>query len=113
MFVMVTVFGCWLGWNLNAVQARKRLIRWAENKGATFNELTAENRLSPFEKRGEFAPLTGRPPQASGVSWLRRSLLADQPVETIWIPGVWRNEIEARQISEAFPEAEIIIGHDR
>jgi ABC-type phosphate/phosphonate transport system permease subunit len=113
MFVIVMGFACWLEWNVHQVHTRKQLIRWAGNKGVTFNELTAVNLHPPLEKRGAFAPLRGRSPQAKGIGWLRSTLLGDQPVEVIWIPGVWRNETEAVQISKVFPEAKIIIGEDR
>ena len=113
LFVVVTVLCLWMAWNANLVQKRKHLIRWADTKGVRFNPWIASNKLPPPEEGLSYAPRSGRAPQTTGIGWFRRTLLADRPVETIFIPGVWRNEIEARQIDEAFPEAEIIIGDDR
>ena len=109
---MLTVFCVWLGWNVNAVQKRKALLGWANNRGVKVNEFITSNKLPPaLRNLGPSPPR--RMPRVVGIGWFRRTFLDDQPVETIWIPGVWRNEMEVRQIDEAFPEAEIMIGQDR
>jgi hypothetical protein len=120
LFVVVTVFGCWLGWNVNAVQKRTHLIdNWAAVRGVRFKRdstwdpppvfMNAESLAWNFAPSGA----TYRTHRAKGVGWVRRMLLGDQPIDSIWIPGVWRNDTEVSQIDKAFPEATIIIGADR
>jgi hypothetical protein len=116
LFVVVTVFACWLGWNVNAVQKRKHLIDWAGFHGAKFNQDETWDRASPAvvarmeASKRERVAITRRMPQVDGIGWFRWKFLGDRAIECIWIPYVWRNEIETRQIDEAFPEAKIIVG---
>ncbi len=118
---MIAVIALWLTWNVSAIhpQNRQRLIRWAENHGGLFNQyITYANASTAY--RAEIKAIDAQPgaiPRrlpVGGISgWLQRSALRDQAIDSIYIPGVWRNQPEVRQIKDAFPEAEIIIGFDR
>ena len=102
LFVVVTACAVWLGWNVNQVQERKRLLELADSKGVKINQFSLPSSMGGW----------GRPPMAPravGISWFRKTFLADGPIETICIPGVWLNEIETRQFEAAFPEAVILI----
>lgn len=105
----------WLGWNIYEVQNRKRLLGWAEFHGVRLNhdetwDNAAEELLVRAKADGHKPPaITVRAPQADGISGIRQRL-GDQAVECIWIPRVWRNEIQSRDLDAAFPEAKIIVG---
>ncbi len=108
LFVALTLACLWLGWNVNKVRNRKHLIKWADNHGVEFREFSRWRTFSPQLREHQAVRL----PQTTGIGWFRKTFLEDQPAESIWIPEVWRNEVEVAQIKEAFPEAEIFIGGD-
>jgi hypothetical protein len=104
LFVLVTVCAVWMGRNVNQVQERKRLLELADSKGVRINQLSLP---LPRSMLGWKRP--PRAPRTAGIGWFRQTFLADRPIDSIWIPGVWQHEIETRQFEAAFPEAVILI----
>src|SRR5262249_14468208 len=87
MFVVLTAFCLWLGWNVNAVQQRKRLMDWAAIHGIKLNQDGTWDRVSPAmiarmkTSRHRPAAITRRLPQAAGIGWFRQSVLGDHAIE--------------------------------
>ena len=119
LFVVAAMICCWLGWNVNAVQNRKRLLRWADDHGVRVSKdplVSCVPLVRTAKPNGPIfvdTEIVKRESQANGVGWFRQAILMDEPFASIEISGVWRNESEAREMDEAFPEATIIIGGDR
>src|SRR5205823_3466346 len=90
MFVVVTVVAVLLGWNVNAVQSRKRLMDWADMHGVKINQDGTWDRAPPSmiarmkASSDRPAAITRRPPQATGIGWFRQTVLGDYAIECIW-----------------------------
>jgi hypothetical protein len=100
LFVVVTAFGIWLGWQLHVVRERAAIRAWAEKREIGF---------SSEEWPGMFVP--GRKPAWVGViPWYRR-LLGDQGYVLIEMPYGYsaadKAAIQSDQalIEATFPEA--------
>jgi hypothetical protein len=92
LFVVVTVFAIWLGWQLKTVRDRKVLADWiAENGGRVFYVEDHHYAAIDEQKREWISPV--------------RRLLGDQVTTSVYIPqSATRDEIEL--ISKIFPLAE-------
>jgi hypothetical protein len=89
LFVVVTVFGIWLGWNLHEVNERSRMAGWIAAEGGSVNK--------------------GPPPRPwKTMPWSWFVLGAD-PVSTIVFGGSDRyTRDDLRRAEALFPEADII-----
>ena len=97
LFVVVTLFGVWLGWQRHIVQERKALIAELDQIDPEFHHETLES----LEKR------TGR---IDTFDYARipivRKWLGDETVLRVWLPNA-ANEDLAYRAERAFPEAKI------
>ena len=94
LFVVVTVFGVWLGWNLKAVHDRQELNRQLEASGAEFFYTSGVGGNIQMVQDGN--PLT----EVSAV----RHFLGDKNVFGIFIPHKNLTPWESEAI-RYFPEA--------
>ena len=93
LFVVVTVFGCWLGWQVKTVRDRSNARYEIEARGA---KIAAGSVLGGSARVGRAGdPLAKLP-------WIRRAL-GDEPVGLILFPG----ELSPSDLEKAdyFPEA--------
>ena len=88
MFVVLTVFGVWLGWQVNIVQKRKNLRPWIE-----------EHQVMPSTLIGIHIPH----PQ---LSWVRSALGDESMPWLITFPRDVDKE-KLREVKHWFPEAAI------
>jgi hypothetical protein len=86
MFVAVTVFACWLGWQVHIVRERRALREWFAN-----SETLLDGQVDTIRQPARIP------------FW--RSWLRDQPTTCIWlhIP----DEDTERRVRCCFPEAEV------
>ena len=89
MLVVVSLLGCWLGWERHIVSRRAGERRAIEKAGGTF--YTGEFVPGPFPRRPK------------PVSWIRR-LLGDESVGLIDLRNVPR---DPTVVSSWFPEADL------
>ena len=92
LFVVVTVFGVWLGWQRHIVQERKAIIAELERKGWLF-----EQGGTQLE---EAAPYLQLP-------IIRKWLGDDAYLDVKWFSDF--DEIPASRIERAFPEAQLTV----
>jgi len=88
LFVAITLFGAWLGWQSHLVKQRKDRLQWITDHGGKWSANGPNN----------IAPMTDLP-------WYR-TLLGDQAVDVIWLPDECTRE-EAEKVEEEFPESQI------
>ena len=86
MFVVVTVFGVWLGWNLQIVRERNAVKAMVLSRGGSIVNLVI--------------PLA--PP---GIAWVRRAI-GDESYRNISYCGL--SDDERRRMVLAFPETEFV-----
>lgn len=95
LFILVTVFCVWLGWELNIVRQRSQARRDFEGK---FDFTTAEAYAAMY---------AGTPPDSvATISWPRR-LLGDEAVQQVWYRP-WSGgptQEDITRVGEVFPEA--------
>jgi hypothetical protein len=109
MFVVVTVFAVWFGWELHQIRERDRLLR-----STTFLRLF-EYRPRAVEVRNPPVHVAAGPPPQTNIPYAWR-LLGDKPVEgmDIFLPSGEYTTREARRIQSFFPECAVtIIGADQ
>jgi hypothetical protein len=95
MFVVVTVFGCWLGWEFHFFRERQELRRWMDN-GLHGGSITPEF----VERRGA---RLARP--VTIPIW--RKWLGDEPVAVLF-PPEGATPAQCERVVTYFPEATII-----
>ena len=96
MFVVVTVFGCWLGWNLQQVRERERFLREIPSRGGSFYALTGVPQYPPVKLRPISAPFVW--------SWLGATAV---PADAISLPHDKFSRDEIERARRLFPEAGI------
>jgi hypothetical protein len=85
MFVVITAFGVWLGWQFHVIQNRKALIKHLESNGGTIG-------------------YSGDSPLQPKISWFRQ-LLGDRAVQFI---SLGNSDAPSEPVKAVFPEADII-----
>ena len=95
MFVLLTVFGVWLGWEYRVVAERNAVRRFIEDHGGAFRTLDKNN-----------------PAYKPRLPWVRR-LLGDEPAAAVLLPfdvansqGLYHHRESMERAQSAFPEAE-------
>ena len=93
LFVVVTVFGCWLGWQVKTVRDRSNARYEIEARGAKIAAGSVLGGSARVVRAGD--PLAKLP-------WIRRAL-GDEPAGLILFPG----ELSPSDLEKAdyFPEA--------
>jgi hypothetical protein len=106
LFVVVTVFGCWLGWNINILRQRAQMreridANRSEANPVRFVSTDEFNKWNPGEQWevSQRLPLTLR-------------LLGAEPVALIYLPEEHFSQSEIEQVERLFPEA-LVIPWDR
>jgi hypothetical protein len=89
LFIVVTLFACWLGWNLNKVRQREQVLRQKNITSAGMDWATKQPRQTP--------------PQHFPFSW---RLLGEQPLHILGVHGGLSPD-ELKRLQALFPEAEI------
>jgi hypothetical protein len=90
LFVVVTAFGIWMGWQVHIVHERKHWRRVIMSHGGSFIDFVADQ--PPHNNKTTELP------------WFRR-LLGDRAIESLWLyPGC--SEEDKTTIEELFPEAD-------
>jgi hypothetical protein len=95
MFVVVTLFGCWLGWNLHLVREREKLL----------NMFAADDKMIVFT-RSRF-PFALPPPgiEAKPSMPLAWRILGAEPIFQISCPLEERMTDKFGRVESLFPEA--------
>jgi hypothetical protein len=98
LFVVVTVFGIWLGWQLHFVTRRKQAINWLEEAGGLA--------IHSSWVRDDPSLARDRP---DVLNWPQlpfwRRWLGDETIVEIWIPKDAYNEANIARLAKCFPEA--------
>ncbi|MFN0021221.1 MAG: Hint domain-containing protein [Pirellulaceae bacterium] len=102
MFVLMTVFCCWLGWEMSVVRTRQAVLRELKQSGMYQVTLASDWQKS--------SPAAGKRGQSAATIPTVRVWLGDQAVQTIWYPSHFMNESqpEVRRLARVFPEATLI-----
>ena len=98
LFVLLTVFGVWLGWQVQIVRERKELLKSLDGRKSIRVVFSAE---VPVRMRGGH--------EASIPIW--RCWLGDKPVQFVFILFVYPPD-KTEQLKAAFPEARFIDDFD-
>jgi hypothetical protein len=105
LFIVVTVFSVWLGFELRNIKARKNALEWIEKHNGIYSS-TAYSHHQPtrlpigmtFSAAPPIAP-------AREISWVRK-LLGDRTLQSIGLPqGV--SQTDRDRIQSQFPEATV------
>jgi hypothetical protein len=103
MFIVVTVFACWFGWQTKIVRDRKAALTEAR-KNPSFHVTTVADWL-------QWAPVAVQAPETPSVSFVRR-WLGDEPIYSISILGhVDGSEAALDRFKNVFPEAQVVERH--
>lgn len=100
MFVVVTVFGCWLGWQVNLIRQRGHEREWLKARHAAIYEV-------PYGVGLHGAVVF--PPATQHIPW-SLWIAGELPVKVIDSPSMTRSDLE--RIQRAFPEATVHVGVD-
>jgi hypothetical protein len=101
LFLLTTVFGIWLGWQIRVVHARKALLHEAS---------AYEGRWSATSYYQEWCGTCAKlQEQQRSISWLR-TLLGDVKIGHVQVAQNTPQQLVDR-LYEAFPGAEIIVGN--
>lgn len=100
MFVVVTLFCCWLGWQTSVVRQRRAFI--AELKTKPAFQVTPARDWKPMYPPG----VPSRP--AAKVS-LVRAMLGDEAIQEIWVTPYMEGYTEAdrSRVAKILPEADV------
>jgi hypothetical protein len=103
LFVVVTVFACWLGYELNSIRQRKQLLKSLQED----SQLSYDPLRTIFVQKGKttFNGMTLVETNRGDIPWYRR-MLGDEGVVCIGLPSKM-TEDELRRYQNAFPEAYI------
>jgi hypothetical protein len=95
MFVVVTVFALWLGWELKFIRDRKAMQTWLKENGGSVMSVDEGYQIAGHWGGGFVPP---------SIPWWRR-MLGDEPIPSVGLP---REEPKYKdRCSLLFPEAEI------
>ena len=100
MFVVVTIFGVWLGWNLKIVLERKAVLR-------ELADLDLEVPPVALDSLIEISPFLARLLPRLDVGFARR-LFGDEPYYEIFLPEEMPPQLIER-VERAFPETRLSI----
>src|ERR1044071_3321807 len=90
LFLALTIFGVWLGWQVNLVQSRQALLK----------EIEAER-----ERTGKYGLLGTHCGYNPKVSFIR-SCLGDEPHVSLFLP--WpENDVRSAKVQWLFPESNL------
>jgi hypothetical protein len=101
LFVAVTVFACWLGWNLHEMRERDAMLELMVSRNARFDSDAELDRILPALMRSWTPLQSGR---QLPITW---QVLGGKPVRHI---GIFRDRFskdEVARIQRLFPEADI------
>ena len=99
LFVVVTVLGIWLGWQLHFVSRRKQAINWLEKDLDGLVIYSSWVRDDPALARDR--PDVLKWPQLP--FW--RRWLGDETIAEIWLPKDAYNDANLARLAKCFPEA--------
>jgi hypothetical protein len=99
MFVLVTAFACWLGWNLSWVRERERVQHVIAWRGAT------------IRTPGFHAQVNSWKPKVASQKTMPAiwAFLGAQTLGSIVLPRDEFTEDECRRVQSLFPEADVSI----
>ena len=98
LFVAVTLFACWLGWQMKFIRDRKEMRQWIVAQGGhtgNFGDPFADDLFN--EESEEIAP---------PIPWLRQ-ILGDEGIGYIELPRK-SSSADRNRIAALFPEANIL-----
>jgi hypothetical protein len=103
LFVVVTVFGVWLGWQASIVHERKRILSSLERQASdSFNPYVALFKMKQATLK--LGPADW-PWPTNPIPWVRR-MLGDKPVVFLGVPETMTKH-DILHIKKCFPEAAI------
>ena len=103
LFVVMTMFGCWLGWQLAIVRHRVAEIQRMKSSGGKVLSSV------PFYASSMFSRWPLDHFETPNISRFRR-LLGDRPVGAIQLPSIDLDESECQSIRKTFPELKELSG---
>ena len=109
MFVVVTIFGVWLGWQLRVVRERKAILAEIERSGPGLADLHLY--WLPGPKESYAGPVDLQNYEAARISSVRQ-LLGDNARRTLVMPASLGPQWVERA-EYAFPETELFIYRSR
>lgn len=102
MFVVMTVFCCWLGWEMSIVRQRQTVLK--ELRLNPDYRLT----LAADWEKGQMPGIWPDIPPVARIPTLR-TWLGDQAVQELWYPHFQtESQPEVRRLARIFPEARLI-----
>jgi hypothetical protein len=111
MFVLVTVFAVWLGWELSYVRERDQLVKSPEFL-SLFESRPPASVDTSFRgfAQGPAAHEAQGPPPRKTIPYIWR-LVGDKPIQhmDIFLPGDTYTDRDARRIRALFPECAVTV----
>jgi len=114
MFVVLTLFGCWLGWNANIVQQRKAMREQARQENARsqpfgikfIEEIQGIDQPTMFAREfyDKVKSVSTQPSASQELSILRK-WMGDKPANQIFL----RDHSEHDLVRNLFPEAAVFV----
>lgn len=98
LFVVVALFGCWLGWNLYRVNERDRCLHEIAQRGARI--------LSPAFFSRHYGSVRTTTQAGVPVVW---KLMGADPLGAIVLPDNQFDDLDRRRIQSLFPEAAVTV----
>jgi len=98
MFVVLTIFACWLGWELRIVRQRQAMLRWVEEHGG---------HIDTYDAPVHWVDMTDPEIQAMRRTFpAARRLFGDQPIALVLFEeGGQADDEDIDRIVAIFPEA--------
>ena len=96
LFVVVTIFACWLAWQVNTVHNRRLTLRRIEKEGG---------KATVYDSSGDDVEDLFREGPRTSIPFARR-LIGDKSIGSIQMPHGTR-ESELKLIQSTFPEAHV------
>jgi hypothetical protein len=101
LFVVVTAFGIWLGWNFNILRQREKML---DRVNATRNDGSPVGIMMEAEFESRLPPAYRGMPSTRRLPWALK-LLGAEPTAIITVSEDDFSEAEIKQIGRLFPEA--------
>jgi hypothetical protein len=99
LLLVVTLFACWLGWEMHVVRGRQAELLWADEHGCavtSYSELKSDCGLDFDSRRGRFPAV--------------RRLFGDSPIAAVVLPDDGRAaQGDVDRIAKVFPEAFVFV----
>jgi hypothetical protein len=99
LFVVVTLFGCWLGWNLHRVREREQVQHDIGWRGARILTPGFHNQVNQWKPK-----LVSK--KTLPTIW---AFLGAEPLGSIVLPEQEFTDDDCRRIQSLFPESEVSI----